>query len=332
MHKQLLFSLVTMLSLVSCGVDSKHFKMEGRILNMNQGEFYVYDDQGFISGIDTIKIEGGRFVYEMECERPTTVMLVFPNFSEQPIFAESHESVTIKGDASHLKVLSVKGTKTNERMTEFRQQISNASPPEIKKHASQLIEDHPESPIAPYLLKKYFVNTAKPDFREASRLAKIIMEKQPGNLQLARQSQMIENLNKAKVGSPLPTFTAYDLRGRLVSSSDLSNGLAVICAWASWSYESTAQLRSIQRIQKKSKGRLKAVSISVDASRKDCKDVIDRDSIAWPNVCDEKLLESKTLLQLGMTSIPDNILIKNGKIIARGLSTKDLEDTIEKNL
>ena len=80
-HYALLLGILTFF-ITSCGVDSKHFKIEGRILNMNQGEFYVYNDEGMIDGIDTIKVEGGRFAYEMPCDRATTVMLVFPNFSE----------------------------------------------------------------------------------------------------------------------------------------------------------------------------------------------------------------------------------------------------------
>lgn len=31
--------LLAALCLTACGVDSKHFKLEGRLLNMNQGEF-----------------------------------------------------------------------------------------------------------------------------------------------------------------------------------------------------------------------------------------------------------------------------------------------------
>lgn len=59
-------------------------------------------------------------------------MIVFPNFSEQPIFAESGKSVDIKADASHLKEMEVKGTKTNELMTKFRQSILNDTPPQEK--------------------------------------------------------------------------------------------------------------------------------------------------------------------------------------------------------
>ena len=39
----------------------------------------------------------------MECQKEMTLMIVFPNFTEQPVFAAPGKSVDIKGDASHLK-------------------------------------------------------------------------------------------------------------------------------------------------------------------------------------------------------------------------------------
>jgi hypothetical protein len=101
--------LISSILLTSCGVSSGHFKLEGKFLNMNQGEFYVYSTDGGMEGVDTIKVVGGRFTYEMPCHDDCTLMIVFPNFSEQPIFAESGESVELKGDASHLKEMEVKG-------------------------------------------------------------------------------------------------------------------------------------------------------------------------------------------------------------------------------
>ena len=68
-HKLFLLALLSVL-LVSCGTDGKHFKFEGRFLHLNQGEFYLYSEDGAVSGIDTIKVEGGRFAYEMACDPP----------------------------------------------------------------------------------------------------------------------------------------------------------------------------------------------------------------------------------------------------------------------
>ena len=106
----LLLSLVALLA--SCGTDSRHFKIDGHLLNLNQGEFYVYSPDGSVThGMDTIKVQAGRFSYSVECDRPMTLMIVFPNFTEQPVFAEPGKSVDIRGNASHLKEMTVKGTR-----------------------------------------------------------------------------------------------------------------------------------------------------------------------------------------------------------------------------
>ena len=102
--------------MVSCGTDKRHFKIDGRLLNLNQGEFYVYSPDGSLGGVDTIKVQAGRFTYKVECQKEMTLMIVFPNFTEQPVFAAPGKSVDIKGDASHLKEMTVKGTKANELM------------------------------------------------------------------------------------------------------------------------------------------------------------------------------------------------------------------------
>lgn len=314
--------------LSSCGEDSRHFKIEGRLLQMNQGEFYVYSTDGGTHGIDTIKVQGGRFAFETPCERPTTLTLVFPNFSEIPIFAEPGKTVKINGDASHLKKLEIKGTKTNELMSSFREQIANASPPETKHQASRFITDHPQSPVGLWIVRKYFICTPTPDYKEALRLIKFMSAQQKDNGQMLALSHSISALNDCSVGSKLPTFTAYDTNGKLVSSSDLSSGIAVICAWASWSYSSTDMLRQLKNALKDKSG-VKVVAISVDASKRDCENNIRMSQIEWPVVCTGEMFETKLLSQLGMLTVPDNIVIKNGKIIARDLSAKDLADKVK---
>ena len=238
MLRKLLYLFSVILLLASCGEDSKHFKIEGRLLQMNQGEFYVYSNEPGVEGIDTIKVQGGRFSFEIPCQNPVTLTLVFPNFSETPIFAEPGKTAKIDGDASHLKMLKVKGTKDNELMTTFRSQISNASPPEIKHDIELLIQDHPQSPVGVWLLRKYLLATSMPDYPTADRLLKVLMKSQPENGSLKRLSRSVEKLKNTGVGSKLPSFSAYDINGGNVSSSQLSTGTAVICVWATWSFDS----------------------------------------------------------------------------------------------
>lgn len=291
---------------------------------MNQGEFYVYGTEGGVQGIDTIKVEGGRFAFEMPCERPTTLSLVFPNFSEIPIFAEPGKTVSIEGDASHLKKLQIKGTETNELMSKFREQISEASPPETKRYASQFISDHPDSPIGTWLIRKYFVAVPNPDYKEAERLIKLMMAKQKDNGLLVILSKYLSSADAVSVGSTLPSFTVYDTNGRLISSSDLSSGTAVICVWASWSYNSTDILRQLKAVQEEGKSNFKVVTISVDANKQDCENYRKMNQLTWPVVCTGEMFETKVLSQLAMRTVPDNIVVRNGRIVGRDLSSNDL--------
>ena len=325
--------LFATLFLTSCGVGSGHFKFEGKFLNMNQGEFYVYSPDGGINGLDTIRVVGGRFTYECDCKNPFTLMVVFPNFSEQPIFAESGASVDIKADASHLKELSVKGTKANEQMNQFRENILKLSPPEEKAKVEQFIKDHPESIVSTYLIRKYFVNTSQPDYAKAYTLTTKMAEAQPQNGSLQKMLQQLKQLKTIDTGSRLPQFTAYDIQGKMVSSTTLlSAPVAVISTWASYNYDSQDLLRELKKRMQDSKGRLKLMSICIDPSTTDCKRNLTRDSISWPNICTGDMLEDKTLQKLGMTAVPDVIVLQNGKIVARGLKREELKRKLDQLL
>lgn len=332
MRKHLyLFALLPLL-LAACGTDGKHFKFEGRFLHLNQGEFYLYSEDGTVCGIDTIKVEGGRFAYEMECDNPTTLIMVFPNFSRQPIFAEPGKTVSIKGDASHLKEMEVTGTEDNELMTAFRKQVAESSPPEKKKLAIKFAEDHATSRVSGYLVNEYLVATPQPDFQKALKMTQLLLAKQQRNGQLARMEQALKPVTQCGVGTRLPAFTARDTEGNSVSSSSLTKALAVVTVYASWNSESMNQLRKLKELRRKNGSRLQVLTLSVDASKKDFANSLRIDTITWPVVCDGKMFEGDLLRKLGLFAVPNNLLVKDGRVVARGLSTDDLVQRINKML
>ena len=155
-----------------------------------------------------------------------------------------------------------------------------------------------------------------------------MQSKQTDQADLSRMIRQLGAMSHVGVGSVLPTFSTYDTKGRLVSSSNLSSGLAVICTWASWSYDSMDMLRTLKQLQRQSGGRLNVVSLSVDASRSDCDGALRVDSISWPNVCDGQMFDSRPLQQLGMMGVPDNIIVKDNRIVARNLMGTQLHDKI----
>ena len=321
------------LILVSCGVESNRFKVEGRFLNLNQGEFYVYSIDNLIDGIDTIKVQGGRFAYDMQCERPGTLVLVFPNFSEQPLFAEPGEKVEVRGDASHLKEMTVKGTDDNELMNKFRESVVSASPPEVMRLAGMFIKDHPASPVSAYLLRKYFITTSRADYKQAYQLVQLLLKEQPRNGMLVQMKNKLEGLVQTTPNVPLPKFSAVGVNGEKVSQDILNKAqVGVLSVWSTDNSESMNIQSMLKTKLRSAGGKLKIVSICMDPGKTSCKETLRRDSISWPNICDERMFEGAVAKKLGVYSIPYNIVLKNGKIVDRNLNSEQLRKKLESML
>lgn len=329
--KKIAYFIVFIISLVltSCGASKGNFKIEGKFLHMNQGEFYVYSTDGAIQGMDTIKVEGGRFAYEIPCQEEGTLMLVFPNFSEVPIFVESGGSIDIKADASHLKELQVKGTDANEDMTDVRMQLNKVSPPEERQVAETFIKENPGSIVSTYLVRKYFIQGYQPDYKKALSLINLMLKEQDKNGQLQRLKQQTENLAASAIGNSIPTFSAKDINGQPVSNNTLTNSpFAVIYVWSNWNYESQQMQRDLKNLQRKSAGKLALLGICAEGNQQDCKNTMKRDSIKAPTICDGMMLECNTIKKLGLTAVPDNLVLQNGRIIARSLNPRELQDKL----
>lgn len=320
----LLFTLV----LISCGTDSDHFKIEGRFRNLNQGEFYIYSPDGGISKLDTVKVQDGEFAFETPLQKKATFIMVFPNFSEQAIFGEPGKTAKVSGDASHLKEMEVSGNEDNKLMTDFRKSTLNNSDDQIRSNIANFVKDHSESIVGIYLVSKYFIRTANPNYNKALKLLEILANNQKDNGYLINLKDNIFSLTKTS-GSKLPTFSAFSTSGNRISNSSINSEVTVINVWASWNNESMGIQRQLQSLKRQYKGKLGLIGINIDASKKLCTDAMRNDSIKWDNVCDEQMWDSPVLKALGIGGIPDNIIIgRGGKIIARSLNGGDLENKL----
>ena len=329
MTKHITYLILLTLVLVSCGVDGKHFKLEGRFLHLNQGEFYVYSTDGVLDGIDTIKIEGGRFAYEIPCDEEGTLVMVFPNFSEQPVFTQPGKTVEIKADASHLKELEAEGTDNNKLMTAFRKQVSNMSPQQAINAAAEFVKHNPKSDVSAWLIRKYFILAPKPDYAKAKQLLDLMIAEQPKNGKLVNLQQQLIGL-AATVGKSLPIFTATDINGNKVTQANLTQSPnAVVFLWASWNYESTDMQRQLKRLKAAKGNGLSVIGVCIDPSKSEMQQSLRRDSISWPTINDGMMFDTKIAKQLGLSQVPANILLKNGKIVGRNLRMNELKEKIE---
>ncbi len=330
--KRLLYIVSLTLVLVSCGSRSGHFKLEARLLNLNQGEFFIYSPDGVFDGIDTIKVEGGRFSYETTCMENGTLVIVFPNFSEQPVFAQSGKSVTIKGDASHLKEMEVKGTKENELMNGFRKQVAKASPPEVIDIAEKLITDNPKSLASVYILTKILAKNEKISPDKLMKLAQTIQKAQPNNGNIAQLIHYLKLRKNSEYGNGIPSFTAVDIDGKTVTGTVMKGKVCVVYTWATWNFESRTMRDKLNQLKNDYGNKLALISINLDPSKQTCKQNIKKDSTSTAVICDQMMFDSPLLDKFGLGYVPDNIIFNaQGHIIERNLDVKDLETKL-KNL
>ena len=333
--RPLLSFFLLALLLSACGTKSGKFRLEGRLRNINQAEFWVYSPDGLIIGIDTIKVRDGRFSYELNMEHQSegTLVVIFPNYSEQPVFAESGSRVSIKGDATHMKEMIIEGTDDNEDLTTLRMELNDLTPPDIPGAVSRFIKDNRSSRASVYLLQRYFVQSQEPDFRQARILAEQLLQEQPDNVELQRLKKQLPRLEACGLGARVPRFSATDVKGRKVTEKTLAGKVGVVMTLATWSYASTSQQQSLQKLKKTYGDRLQVISISLDGCQEDCRRVVRRDSVNWPTVCDGKMWDTPLLAKFGLGDVPANVLIDaKGKVVARNLSTRDLEERIRKLL
>lgn len=325
--------LLLTLIMASCGTESGRFRIEGRFRNLNQGEFYVYSHDGGTDGMDTIHVASGRFAYETDLDHPATFIIVFPNFSEQAVFGNSGETVTIEGDASNLKEMEIKGTEDNDEMTAFRMRLNKLMPPEVSAAVAGFVREHPASPAALYAVERYLVRSAVPDYRKAYELTGVMQKAAPDNMKVIGMRRELKQLIASEPGATLPAFTAKAMDGRMAGSKDLKAKVNVVCLWASWSYDSQSMLRTLKELTRKYGKDMAVVSISVDGVAADCDRALERDSISWPNICDGKMWDSPLLGKTGLATVPGCIIADaKGKIVARNLSRQQLRDKIESML
>ena len=328
--KRYLAYVILLLLLASCGAESGRFRIEGRLANMNQAEFYIYNMDGGSLRLDTIKVVDGRFIYETDLEHQGTFVILYPNFSDQVVFGESGAVVEMVGDASHLKDMEVTGTDDNDLMTAWRIHANTLTPTEVNKSAVEFIKEHPASIVSNYLLSRYLVLDDTPDYQQAEELSLLLQKEQPQNGRLLNLSKLLAGLKNYQEGKKLPDFSATDINGKRVSRESLNGELNVICLWATWNYDSQSILRKLNKLRRDYGSRLTLLSICLEPSVKDCRRFVERDSMRWSHVCDGQMWESPLVTKLGFSDMPGNLFVdRHGKIVAVDVKNKDIEEKVK---
>lgn len=323
--------LLALVLLTACGPDKHHVRITGEFKNLDNAEFYVYNDGEKFAGFDTVRIEDGKFRYEKALEGTEVLTLLYPNFSRTLVVAEPGTTIHITGDAGKLSDVDVSGTESNERLSKFRHTNQSKPASNVRMAAAQYVRDNAATPDGLVLFLEYFAGEKDFDAPTTLQLLDLLKQKQPNKALIGPLDARLRPLLSNSARMPLQTFSATTLNGSVVSNVTLKGKPALVVFWANWSSESTDMLNHVKRLQRAFGKKLQIVAVSMDTSIPDCRHRVQTDTLTFPTLCDGEAFRSPVAERLGVRYVPGNILVDAaGRVVARDIPAADLESRVSK--
>ena len=79
-------------------------------------------------------------------------------------------------------------------------------------------------------------------------------------------------------------------------------------------------------------GKLHLLGINLDATKSECQQVMSREHVENRQISDGKLFGTPLFKALGFGTVPDNMVVVDGRIVARSLNRMQLEEKIRQLL
>jgi peroxiredoxin len=136
-----------------------------------------------------------------------------------------------------------------------------------------------------------------------------------------------------KSGDKFIDFSQPDSNGNLITLSNLRYDLMLLEFWASGCGPCRISNPELVKIYEdfKEKG-FEILSVSLDRKKEDWLKAIEKDGLAWPQVCDFKAAKNDAVLKYGVLAVPMNFLInREGIIIDMDLANDRLKEKLEKH-
>jgi thiol-disulfide isomerase/thioredoxin len=313
--------------------------------------------------IDSTRINNGKFLFKGKMKHPQMMRLKFGDDLHYMNFFGEYGKIHVDAHKDSLLYADIEGSKLHAkyqayktRFNQFRRQWADASwdyqrnmkagdkegaknaqnkMREISKrqrsYALNFVMNHKNTVLAPLILESFIYrmeyekldslyNSFHPKIKE-SKYAKPI-------------KKQMEFMESCGVGAKYKSLVLRDTSDNIVNLSDyIGDGYVLIEFWASWCGPCRKENPKLRKIYNKYNGRdFEIIGITYDTNdtRKFWLKAIHKDSLLWPQFRDPTpYMQSNK--KYDMRGIPSNYLINpKGKIIAKNLSSKELDKKLNK--
>ena len=164
-------------------------------------------------------------------------------------------------------------------------------------------------------------------------LAQALNKKYPGLFYIEDLVASMEKARATAVGVTAPEINLPNPDGEIVTLSSLKGNVVLVDFWAQWCKPCRMENPNVVKAYNKYKDKgFTVYGVSLDRTKEKWVQAIEEDGLTWTHVSDLQYFNSVAAQTYGVASIPFSILLdRDGKIIAKNLRGKALEDALEEH-
>jgi thiol-disulfide isomerase/thioredoxin len=329
------------------------FEVFGKISGSYYGKIYLFFEGNYRQR-DSIssEIKNGAFYFKGEVAMPVQARLhmdqqsfirdIYIANSRTYVRCTTKMNIFNKGQdtMNMLSVISVDGSTIDKIKSGFESGVeklqNSKSPDEVKRETyfqklSTFIKKHPKNKLSPYLLGK----ASSLSYSQVKALNSMIDTSLANSFETKSVRSLLNQLDKSQnsaIGVAFHDVIAQDSIDREVDTKQLRGKYTLIVCWASWCKPCRAEHPELNALYEKYKDKgVNLVGVSFDMDKLKWKQAIVKDGLHWMQVIDTHAFEGEMAKYYGIEAIPANFLLdKDGKILAVGLTTKEIEEKLSK--
>jgi peroxiredoxin len=358
----LLIAYITLLACNNSSTTQTGFKVKGTIKNNTETVLTLSEltTQGLVF-LDTATVNAdGSFEFSGKVSEKTFAIINLPK-GAVALLIDSLADITLSIDANEPELYGVAGSADSEELkkllqinNKYMQQVRNLESryaamgtevpsvseqnklraeydtimknraAELKSYALQNTQT-----IVPYFLTNFLM--PETDFAFFDEVDQMLFDRFSSSKYAQMHHQRVETLRKTAEGQPAPDIVLNDPYGKTIALSSLRGKYVLVDFWASWCQPCRMESPNLVRMYNayKSKG-FDIFSVSLDDNREAWVKAINDDKLLWTHVSDLQKWNSSVVSQYNIEGIPFTVLLdKEGKIIAKNLRGKALEDQLK---
>lgn len=363
MRKITVLFAATALAFAACNhqPETPTFNIAVDIANADGQTLYLQKDGQVL---DSAIIENWKANFQTPvCDDNEMFSIMLKDWRRPFSFFTDNQNVSLEGDAQNPNAIMVKGSPSQDRLNAFTEgfmaldakldsisQLVNdakkagdealAEELKLKYDDAEVIEkmycfdyvwENPTDITAHYVLYRYKWAFGPCEMRTMiDNIHAADSTLTSSNLEMA--TEYVEKIERVQAGQPIIDFTQNDAEGNPITLSQLAEGkLLLVDFWASWCPDCRKENPNVVAAYNTFHEQgFDVLGVSFDTDKEKWLAAIEKDGLTWTHVSDLQGWSNAAGALYAISFIPQNVLIKDGMIVARNLEGEELMAEIER--